>query len=213
MAATAATCAVDPASDQLIYGVLRLPVDPPYDRGRILRQYICAGITEALPNDGDATYCGADATKKANFIAPFILDPNDSHRMLAGANSLWVTDDSQAAAPAWRAIKAPSPATDNFINAIVVHEGNGNRVWVGHNNGEVYASSDGLSATPTWTRVGAGILPAAPRAAHHRRSRQPESRHRRVHRLHPRQRLADARRRQQLGLDHSATCPRRRCST
>ena len=62
--------------------------------------------------------------------------------------------------PAWRAIKAPSAATDNFINAIAVQEGNGNVIWVGHNNGELYKSTDGLSSTPTWARVGAATLPA-----------------------------------------------------
>ncbi len=48
----------------------------------------------------------------------------------------------------------------NYINAIAVHEGNGNLVYVGHNNGEVYRSADALAATPTWTRVGQGTLPA-----------------------------------------------------
>jgi hypothetical protein len=56
--------------------------------------------------------------------------------------------------------KAPSPATDKFINAIAVHEGNANVIWVGHNNGEVYRTLNGLAATPTWTRVGQGTLPA-----------------------------------------------------
>jgi photosystem II stability/assembly factor-like uncharacterized protein len=116
---------------------------------------ICNGITEA--NDDGS--CGANTTKKANFIAPFILDPNNPQRMLAGANSLWVTDNVRAGKPAWRVAKAPSAATDNFINAIAVQPGNGNVVWVGHNNGELYKSSDALSATPTWTRVGAGVLP------------------------------------------------------
>jgi photosystem II stability/assembly factor-like uncharacterized protein len=150
--------AVDPLSDQVFYGsYVYLSIHRATAGG--FSSYICAGITEALPNDGDTTYCGANATKKANFIAPFILDPNNSRRLLAGANSLWVTDDSTADVPVWRVMKAPSPATDNFINAIAVHEGSGNRVWVGHNNGEVYASADGLTATPTWTRMGAGVLP------------------------------------------------------
>ena len=123
-------------------------------------QYICNGITEALPAEGTSPYCGSANVRKANFIAPFILDPNDANRLLAGANSLWVTDGAKTPAPAWRVIKEPSAATDNFINAIAAAEGNGNVIWVGHNNGEVYATRDGRAATPAWQRVGQGTLPS-----------------------------------------------------
>jgi photosystem II stability/assembly factor-like uncharacterized protein len=150
--------AVDPVSDQIFYGsYVYLAIHRSLTGG--LSSYICNGITEALPNEEGSTYCGANNVRKANFIAPFILDPNNRDRLLAGANSLWVTDSARNI-PNWRTIKAPSAATDNFINAIAVHEGNGNVIWVGHNNGEVYRTSDGLSQAPTWTRVGAGRLPA-----------------------------------------------------
>ena len=151
--------AVDPANDLLFYGsYVYLSIHRSTNGG--FASYICNGITEAMPNEGNSTFCGAGATKKANFIAPFILDPNNPNRLLAGANSLWVSDNAKAGTPSWRTIKAPSPATDNFINAVAVHEGNGNLAWVGHNNGELYRSNDALAQTPTWTRVGAGLLPA-----------------------------------------------------
>ena len=152
--------AVDPASDSLIYGELYYLAIFRSANGGGFAQYICTGITEAYKPDSGVGQCGPDTTQKANFIAPFILDPNNPNRILAGANSLWVSDNVRATAPAWRTIKAPSAATDNFINAVTVHEGNGNVIWVGHNNGEVYRSLDGLSAAPTWTRVGQGVLPA-----------------------------------------------------
>ena len=151
--------AVDPANDLFFYGsYVYLAIHRSTNGG--FASYICNGITEARPNENNATFCGAGATKKANFIAPFILDPNNSNRLLAGANSLWVSDNAKAGTPTWRAVKAPSPATDNFINAISVHEGNGNIAWVGHNNGELYRSDNALAQAPTWTRVGAGVLPA-----------------------------------------------------
>lgn len=153
--------AVDPVSDQTIYGEIYYLAIFRSTNGGGTATYICKGITEAYkPEEGNAAHCGSDTTQKANFIAPFILDPNLPTRMLAGANSLWVTDTLRAPAPSWRAIKAPSPARDNFINAVAVHEGNSNAVWVGHNNGEVYRSPNGLAASPTWTRVGQGALPA-----------------------------------------------------
>lgn len=151
------TVAVDPNNDQTYYGeYVYLAIH------RVLNNapatYICNGITEGMSAEtGGNTYC--NGTKKANFIAPFILDPNNASRMLAGANSLWVTDNVKASPVGWRAIKSPSAATDNFINAIAVQEGNGNVIWVGHNNGELYKSADGLSASPSWSRIGAGQLP------------------------------------------------------
>ena len=154
--------AVDPRGDRTVYGeYVYLSVHRSVNGGR--SAYICTGITEGLPNDtgtGGNTYCGAGATKKANFIAPFILDPNNPDRLLGGANSLWVTDNAAAPAPTWRAIKAPSAATDNYINAIAVAPGNAEVIWVGHNNGEVYRTANGTSANPSWTRVGQGVLPA-----------------------------------------------------
>jgi hypothetical protein len=146
--------AVDPTADyaygEYVYLALHRSI------GGVSASFVCVGITEAI-DDGS---CGPNTTKKANFIAPFMLDPNNPARMLAGANSLWVTDNVRAARPAWRTMKAPSAATDNFINAIAVQPGNANLTWVGHNNGELYKSVDALSATPTWTRVGAGVLPS-----------------------------------------------------
>lgn len=151
--------AVDPRSDATTYGEYVYLALHRSTHGQP-STYICNGITEGLPDEGSARFCGAGATKKANFIAPFILDPNDPDRMLAGAASLWVSDDARAASPAWRTIKAPSPVEENYINAIAVAEGDGNRIWVGHNNGEVWRTSDGLSASPSWSRVGEGALPA-----------------------------------------------------
>ena len=55
----------------------------------------------------------SDAFNGANFIAPFILDPNEPNRMLAGGVSLWRSDDIKAAGlPTWTAIK-PSILTPN----------------------------------------------------------------------------------------------------
>ena len=153
--------AVDPASDQTIYGEIYYLAIFRSTNGGASATYICNGITEAYkPESGNTAHCGSDTTQKANFIAPFVLDPNLPTRMLAGANSLWVTDTLRTTPVSWRVIKAPSPATDNFINAIAVREGDSNVVWVGHNNGEVYRSLNGLAATPAWTRVGQGAIPA-----------------------------------------------------
>ncbi len=150
--------AVDPVSDSTIYGeYVYLSIHRSVNNG--VRQYICTGITEGKKAEGGLSYCGASATEKANFIAPFILDPNNRDRMLAGANSLWASNNVTAAAPAWAAIKLPigGDAGTNYINTIASAEANSNIVWVGHNSGQVFKSINATAATPTWTQVNTGL--------------------------------------------------------
>ena len=153
--------AVDPANDSLIYGELYYAAVFRSTNGGGFATYICTGITEAYAPESGTKPCGEGTTQKAPFIAPFILDPNNPNRMLVGANSLWASDNVKAATPTWRAIKPPaSTTTDNFVYAVAAREGDGNLIYVGHNNGAVYRTTNGLSASPTWTRVGEGVLPA-----------------------------------------------------
>lgn len=154
--------AVDPLNDNSLYGEYVYLSLHRSQNGGLSREYICRGISEGMPDDATRLYCGAGATKKANFIAPFILDPNNSSRMLAGANSLWVSDNVKAAAPVWARVKEPlgGDAGTNYINAIAVAEGNFDIIWVGHNLGQVYKTSSGRAAVPVWNLTGAGVLPA-----------------------------------------------------
>ena len=87
---------------------------------------------------------------KSNFIAPFILDPNDPDIMLAGGVSLWRSTNVKANPPSWEAVK---PSVGSKISAIGVAPGDSDIIWVGHNNGEVYFTENGTDTVPTWTRV------------------------------------------------------------
>jgi hypothetical protein len=110
---------------------------------------ICSGIADA-----NSTYCGG--SDAANFISPFILDPNNANTMLVGAARLWRSTNVRSSAPglpAWSSIKAVSPSSFNYISAIAVAPGNSNLIWVGHNNGEIYCTTNGTNASPTWTLV------------------------------------------------------------
>jgi len=150
--------AIDPTNPTLWYGeYTNAAVFRTLDGG-VNANYICSGITEAYSATATFAPCGLGTGGEANFIAPTVLDPNQPARLLVGARSLWVSDDARAPTPTWRAIKAPSSGITtvgggNWISAIAVQPGNPNVVWVGHNNGELYVSSDGLSATPTWRAV------------------------------------------------------------
>ncbi|MEO8508493.1 MAG: hypothetical protein ABI593_12775, partial [Betaproteobacteria bacterium] len=143
--------AVDPADPNYYYGeYVRASVHRATTGGG--SSIICAGISEGL---NGVQYCGAGATSEANFIAPFILDPNNANTLLVGAKSLWRSVNVKAVTPAWSAIKSPDPLGGNYISAIAVAPGNSSLVWVGHNHGEVYCSINGTVASPSWTKVAA----------------------------------------------------------
>ena len=92
----------------------------------------------------------ADAGTDANFIAPFVLDPNDPDTMLAGGRSLWRSNNVKSGFPSWSAVKGPG--TDR-ISAIAVAPGNSDIIWVAQNNGEIYKTANGTAGTPAWTVV------------------------------------------------------------
>ena len=96
-------------------------------------------------------------SEQALFIAPFVLDPNDPNRLLAGGLSLWRTNNAKAAntnntGPAWASIK---PSAGSYVSAIAVAAGDANNVWVGHVSGEVYRSANATAAAPGWQYVSA----------------------------------------------------------
>jgi photosystem II stability/assembly factor-like uncharacterized protein len=107
-------------------------------------------------NTADYIYGGTGDARNANFIAPFVLDPNNPDTLLAGGASLWRSTNVKNPRPSWTAIK--SPASTN-ISAIAVAKGNSNIVWVGHNNGQVYYTTNGAAANPTWSPAANGLPP------------------------------------------------------
>ena len=88
----------------------------------------------------------------ANFIAPFVLDPNSPNTMLAGALVLYRTTNArtQSAANQWSTIRN---AGTKPISAIAVARGNSDIIWVGQNNGVIEKTTNGTIATPSWTNA------------------------------------------------------------
>jgi photosystem II stability/assembly factor-like uncharacterized protein len=159
--------AVDPIDDSTLYGEY-VYASVHRTINLAARTYICDGITEALKNTGGNIYCGTTATEQANFISPFILDPNNNQRMLVGTNSLWVSNNVKDPVPTWTTIKSPvvpaSAGDKPYISAVAVAEKDSNVIWASHNasgntSGQVWKTVNGLSAAPAWTRVGASALP------------------------------------------------------
>lgn len=148
--------AVDPSDSNVMYGEIQN-----FRLHRTLTgaspQYIYGG-TGAQSCTKLAPYQITDACDgTANFIAPFILDPNNRDRLLAGGRSLWRTNDAKTpntstAGPRWSAIKGATGGNSN-ISAIAVAPGNSDIIWVGHNNGDVYVTLNGTNDSPAWNRV------------------------------------------------------------
>lgn len=105
--------------------------------------WICDGI-------GDAWRGACGGTGQANFIAPFILDPNNSNTMLAGGASLWRSVNIKAGTPTWSSIK---PSIGSLISSIAVAKNNSDIIWVGYNDGTVFKTVNGRSTSPIWTMV------------------------------------------------------------
>jgi hypothetical protein len=130
--------AVDPGDDTYCYGeYVNLQIHRSQNHG-VSSSSIYSGLTDA--ENGNA-----------NFIAPFILDPNDSNRMLAGGASLWRSNNVRLGSPPnWSPIRS---AGSDKISAIAVAPGNSNIIWVAQNDGKVYKTNNGLSPAPAWTTV------------------------------------------------------------
>ncbi|MEI2611243.1 MAG: hypothetical protein V9G20_21640 [Candidatus Promineifilaceae bacterium] len=146
------------------------PTDPNYFYG----EYVFLQIhrsTNGGSSSSDITSGLSDANSCANFIAPFILDPNDANRILAGGCMLWRSNDVKATTPTWNWIKS---SVGSNISAIAVAEGNPAIIWVGHNNGNVYRTTNGTSASPTWTPVDT-TSPALPNRYVHRITINPDN--------------------------------------
>ncbi|MBI5849903.1 MAG: hypothetical protein HZB39_02520 [Planctomycetes bacterium] len=113
---------------------------------------------------------GAISEADPNFMAYILLDPNDSNRLYACGARLWRTNNAKTGSPpTWTSVKPAlscvasdprGPRPDHYVNnppcnisTVAVARGNSNVVWVGHNNGDVFVSTNALAVTPTWTKV------------------------------------------------------------
>jgi hypothetical protein len=151
-------CAMDPTDPNYLYSEFtNLQIYRSTDGGSSVA-YIWNG-PNGIPADCPPTPC-------ANFLqgAPFVLDPNDptANTILAGGRSLWrsrnVKSAPQPTAVVWPEIKAALPNLSN-IWSIAIAPKNPDIVWVGHNDGEIYYTTNGTADNPTWTQANLGSPP------------------------------------------------------
>jgi len=145
--------AIDSTNDNYLYGeYVYLQICRSTNRGSSSTYIDKTGSSPLTDSRSDSSY--NTGAPKANFIAPFILDPNDQNRMLAGGLSLW-QNVAVRSGTSWTAIK--TAVGTNRISAIAVAQGNSAIIWVGHNDGSVYRTANGTDASPTWTLVSGPI--------------------------------------------------------
>jgi photosystem II stability/assembly factor-like uncharacterized protein len=89
---------------------------------------------------------GADPV---NFIAPLVMDPNDSDTLLGGTNRVWRTQNASGAAT-WTAI---SPTGSGNLNAIAVAPGASDTIYTGSTSGQVRVTTN----AGNWTIISSGL--------------------------------------------------------
>lgn len=154
-------CAVDPTNSNYFYGeYIQLAIYRSADGGATSPPpHIYCDPAQIQPITGVCLSSAgiSDARSDANFVAPFILDPNNANTMLAGGRRLWRSTNVKATIPTWTAIRTANPG--NRVSAIAVASGNSDVICVGHNNGEIWLTTNGTNAAPTWTQIDTANLP------------------------------------------------------
>ena len=127
--------AYDPTDVNYFYGeYIYLTIHRNTSGGASFSSYIYNGLTDA-------------ETSEAEFIAAFILDPNNSNRLLGASTRLWRSNTAKAVTPTWEVIKDSLGITNgDRISAIAVAPGNADIIYTGHNSGRVYRTGAGTAA-------------------------------------------------------------------
>lgn len=136
-------CASDPTDANYFYGETQnLGAIVRSTNGGVSSSSISLGIGDANRNPS-----------QANFIAPFILDPNNPNTMLVGGFSLWRSTNVKAPTPTWTADPTKPNTGGTFISAITISPITSSLILVGHNDGSIYRTLNGTDTIPTWTRI------------------------------------------------------------
>ncbi len=153
------------------------PTDPNFFYWESQNLAIVRSSNGGVSGTGISSGIGDAGGSNTNFIPYFMLDPNNPNRMLASGRRLWRTNAVKTGTPVWTSIKPtiePPPLTQPpreppgshmvsyspwNISTIAVAEGNPDIIWVGYNVGQVWKTTNGTAATPTWTRLDNGVNP------------------------------------------------------
>lgn len=97
-----------------------------------------------IDSSGYTSINGAWSGDSKNFIAPLVMDPNDSRTLVAGTTRVWRTKDADTAAT-WTPISTTSVAAGGILNTLSVAVGASDTIYTGSNNGRVFVTVDGVN--------------------------------------------------------------------
>ncbi len=132
----------------------------PTDPNRRYLTYVYLDVYR-LDSAGFAQITGpwAAAGDPTRFIAPLVMDPNDSNTLLGGTNRVWVTHNATAASPTWQAISTSAVSgTGGVLSRIAVAPSDSQVIYTGASTGKVYGTTNGGGS---WTDLTAAAFPSA----------------------------------------------------
>ena len=109
-----------------------------YDHERPDTRYTTYVFLDTFRFDpGFANISGPWGSDQRQFIAPLVMDPNDSDILLGGTNRIWRTTNASTSAT-W------SPISGNIgtVNAIAVAEGDSDVIYTGSTGGQVWVTTN-----------------------------------------------------------------------
>ena len=99
---------------------------------------------------------GINTSDRSQFIAPLVMDPSHHIRLYFGTYRVYQTVNS---ASSWTAI-SPDLTSGGNLTAIAVAPTNGNTVYTGSSDSQVYISTNvGSGSSATWKNISAGLPP------------------------------------------------------
>jgi len=122
-----------------------------YDRSTFTRLYTTYVYLKIYrTNNGSiSNISGPWTDDPREWIAPMVIDPNNSQNLYAGSNRLWVNTAASSTAD-WTAISTSVVADGGTISAIEPVVGRPGVVWVGNSKGGIWRTLDGGGS---WTQM------------------------------------------------------------
>ncbi len=107
---------------------------------------LCSGLLEG------ACFGGSSVVE---FIAPQVLDPNNSQRLYTGGQTVWLNSSLFPGSPgSWQIFAPPfTPTFPQTISAVSVAPGNSNIVWYAESGGGLFKTSNATSASPNFSQA------------------------------------------------------------
>ncbi len=108
---------IDPTNTNYVYGEYVWLLVHRSTNGSRSTRFAYSGLSDA-PN------------RRANFIAPLVLDPNNALRLYGDGESLWRSDNARASSTSWGAIKS---GVGSYISATAITVGDPDLIYLDHN--------------------------------------------------------------------------------